>query len=121
MQNPNGILINAVDDSADITSGKLSTGQWVTASFMGYFSDTDAAGTLKIQYSNDPSRGVPDATFTPTNWADVPGTVATATVTSGGTVTVYLPVNFVGRWLRIFFDQSGGSGTCTVTYNGLFV
>lgn len=120
MRNTNGILINAVSDAGSATSDKLDSNQWVAASFMAYFSENTAAGTIKIQFSNDPPAGQAAQNFTPTNWFDVPGSTATATVTAGASVAVYLPVNFVARWLRIVFTRTGGAGTLSVTYNALF-
>lgn len=120
MQNPNGLIINAVSDAADATSDAIRAWQWVYVSFMAYFSESTAAGTIQIQYSNDPLNGQVPSQFTPTNWADVPGSTATATVTSGGTVTVYVPNGFVAQWYRIKFTRSGGAGTFSVSYNALF-
>src|ERR1700677_933458 len=102
------------------TGAKLSSGQWVYASFMAYFSEATASGTIQIQYSNDNAGGQPDLDFTHTNWANVPGSTATATITSGATNTVYIPNGFVARWYRIVFTRTGGAGTFAVTFNALF-
>src|ERR1700735_3115744 len=108
-------------DTSSFTGSKLSSGQWVSASFMAYFSENTAAGTIQLQYSNDNPMGQPDQDFTPTNWANVPGSTATATVTAGATNTVYVPSGFVARWYRILFTRTGGAGTFAVTFDALFV
>lgn len=117
MQNPNSYIFNA-QPIASANSSALSSSQWVAASFLGAFSVTDAAGTLKIQFSNDPPLGV--SPFTPTNWVDVPGTTATATVASGAACVIYVPTNFVARWYRLVWTRTGGTGTFSVTYNAIF-
>ena len=122
MQHVTGFAIpTSSDASGNVTGVILSTSQWVSASFMAYFSEATAAGTIQLQYSDDNPMGQPDADFTPTNWANVPGSTATATITSGGTGTVYVPNGFVQRWLRVVFTRSGGAGTFAVTFNALFV
>lgn len=121
MQNPNNYLFKNQDDTADYTSPQIRSNQWVTASFMCFFSENTAAGTIQLEFSNDPLFGVPPNDFTPTNWMNVPGTQATASVSSGGSVVVYPPTNFVAQWYRIVFTQSGGSGTFSCIYNALFV
>ena len=121
MQNPNGLIISGASDaSGNTTSSAISTSQWVASTFMAYFSENTAAGTLQLQFSNDPPSGIPNNDFTPTNWMNVPGSQATATVSSGGSVVVYPPAYFVCRWLRVVFTRSGGAGTFSVAYNALF-
>lgn len=106
---------------ASANSAALNANQWIALSCMGFFSVTDAAGTLKLQYSNDPANSnLNSSTFVPTNWADVPGATATATVSSGATVTLYVPVNFVARYYRLSWTRTGGTGTFTVTYEALY-
>lgn len=118
MQNPNGLIVNAASN-ATANSNAIGASQWVTASFMAFFTDGTAAGTLQLQYSNDNPTGNPQ--FVPTNWANVPGATATAAVSAGANSTVYVPVNFVARWYRISWTRSAGAGTFSVAYDALFV
>jgi hypothetical protein len=123
MKNTNQFLVNAAADTSSYTSQAVWSWQWLTASFMAYFSEATAAGTIQLQYSNDMPTGVtnPNVQFTPTNWANVPGSTATATIVAGATGTVYPPVNFVAQWYRIVFTRTGGAGTFSVTYDAFAV
>ena len=106
-------------DTASVTGTKISPAAWVYVSFMAYFDEATAAGTIQIQFSNDNPGGNSEENFVPTHWANVPGAEATATIVAGATGTVYLPQNFVGRWYRIVFTRTGGAGTFAVTYCAL--
>lgn len=105
-------------DTSNYTSPKISPAQWIQVSFMAFFSEATAAGTIQIQYSNDNPAGQSDENFVPTNWANVPGSTAVATVAAGASVTVYLPENFCGRWYRIVWTGSG-AGTFGVNYGAV--
>jgi len=104
------------DASGNTTGLKISPAQWFGVSFMAYFSENTAAGTIQIQFSNDNPAGQTEQNFVPTNWANVPGATATATVAAGASVVVYPPQGFFGRWYRITFTRTGGAGTFAVTY-----
>lgn len=106
-------------DATSVTGTKISPAAWIYVSFMAYFSEATAAGTLQIQFSNDNPAGNTEENFVPTNWTNVPGSTATATVTAGGSQSLYLPVNFIGRWYRVTFARTGGAGTFAVTYCAL--
>lgn len=102
------------DDSGSVTGGKIDANQLVSASFLGYFGDNTAAGTLKIQFSNDPTvSGNLAADFTPVNWADIPN--ASAAVSSGASVAILI-ANMSFRWIRAVYTRSGG-GSTTVQCN----
>lgn len=121
MRNVPGFAIpTGTSDAASFTGAKLSSSQWVYVSFMAYFSEATAAGTIQVQYSNDNPLGVIDQDFIPTNWANVPGSTATATIVAGATGTAYVPNGFVARWYRVIFTRTGGAGTFAVTFNALF-
>lgn len=119
MQNPNQYLVkNATNATGN--SPAQRTQQWVYSSFMAVFSDAASAGTIQLQFSNDPSGTQSPATFIPVNWVNVPGTQATATVTAGAAVAVYPPAGFVSQWLRVVYTRSAGAGTYSVIFNALF-
>lgn len=119
MKNTNGLVVNAHSDAGSFTSDKLDSNQWYTSSFMAYFSENTAAGTIQLQFSNDPPMGQPAANFTPVNWANVPGSTATATIVAGASGVVYTPSGFCARWLRVAFTRTGGAGTFSVSYNAI--
>jgi len=108
----------SANDDVSRTSSKIDANQLVSASFHAFFSDTDAAGTVKIQASNDPTvAGNIAADFTPTNWIDIPN--ATGTVTAGSAVLITI-AQLSYRWLRVIFTKSNaGTGTITVNLNAL--
>lgn len=106
-------VLSAVD-TGSATGGKIDSNQLVSASFAAVFGDATAAGTVKIQASNDIcTDGYQPATFTPTNWIDIPS--ATATISSGGSALILL-TNLSYRWMRVVYTRSGG-GSTTINVN----
>jgi hypothetical protein len=107
------------DDSTDQTSSKIDANQLVSISVMAIFSDTDAAGSVKLQFSNDPCNAgnVAASAFTPTNWLDVAS--ASVAVVAGAKVALVLP-QITYRWLRVVWTQTTpGTGEITVNVNAL--
>jgi len=102
--------------NASTESVAIDTLQVYAASFMAVFTDNSAAGTLKLQFSNDVSKSqnLPSG-WTPTNWLDVPS--ATVTVSSGATSSIPMPLSFSYRWLKLVWTRTGGAGTFTVNMN----
>lgn len=109
MRNAQIEILNA-DDSMSQTGSSFWVGQIIAASFCPVFGDVAAAGTLKIQCSNDIPVGAP-AAFTPTNWNDVPN--ATSTIASGvGPAIVIAQMCFA--YIRAVYTRSGGGSTTIV-------
>lgn len=90
------------------TTGAFDLSSMTQVSAQAVFSDNAAAGTLKLQVSNDPPASTGKS---PTNWSDVSG--ATATVASGAT-SLIVNTNVSYCWGRIAFASTGGSGTIAV-------
>jgi hypothetical protein len=115
MRNLNKVLMSAIANDGDKVSAAIDASQIYAISIVGSFTDGSAAGTLKLQGSNDvpPDQSAPPA-FTPTNWADIPnGSVA---VSSGATSTID-KTSLCYRWVRVAWTRSGGAGTFTVRGN----
>jgi len=73
MKNAQINIMQNADDSSSQTGSAFDVGQVVSASFLGYFGDATATGTLKIQASNDnPAPSQYRGSFVPTNFADIP-------------------------------------------------
>lgn len=106
-------VLSAGDDVSQI-GAKIDADQLVSASFQAYFGDSTAAGTVKIQASNDvcPYGYIPGG-FTVTNWTDIPS--ATATVTAGASVLITLP-QISYRWMRVVYTSSV-AGSTTINVN----
>lgn len=115
MRNLNKVLIDAVSNNGDKQSVALDTSQIYAISVATTFSDAAAAGTLKIQGSNDvPADQVAPPAYVPTNWADIP--TASASVTAGGTVVIE-KFSLCYRWVRVTWTRSAGAGTFTARIN----
>lgn len=90
--------------SGNVLSVAVDSRFYINATVQAKFTDGSAAGTLKLQGSNDPTA--------PTNWNDIPS--MTSSVTSGATTTTpttATPLCF--QWIRVVFASTGGSGTIT--------
>ncbi len=107
--------INAVVNSASINGSAINASQLINASFQTINTDTDVAGTVKIQASNDlPPQGQLSP-YTPTNWSDVPN--ATSAVVAGIGPVIILQ-NMAYQFVRAVFTKSvEGTGTMSVTMN----
>lgn len=112
-------MLNAADTASQTGAG-VFVGQAVAASFTSVFGDTGAAGTIKIQGSNEIPVGAP-ASYIPSagSWNDIPS--ATSTIASGvGPAIVLQTMNF--QYVRVVYTRvSGGSSTVTVNMTALGV
>lgn len=95
-------------------SGIIESSQMYQVSLQMVSTGSAAAGTLKLQASNDsPTSGAPyvQGNFVPTNWSDISG----ATVNSSGAATVLIPTqNICYSWLRaVYTSTATGSNTIT--------
>lgn len=113
MRNLNCIALSAAD-TASQNGPAMDTNQWIAASFQAVFGDATAAGTFKLQASNDTYNdryNYPQGTFTPTNWTDIPN--QTASITSGGSAILTIP-QCAYRWIRAVYTRSGGGSTTII-------
>ncbi len=108
----NTIVLSAVDTSSQ-NGPQIDSNQLISASFQTIFGDATAAGTIKIQASNDPAptHYTAQSNFTVTNWVDIPS--ATATITSGASSIITIP-QLSYRWLRAVYTRSSGGSTTII-------
>lgn len=98
-------------DASSINGAQIDANQLISSSFMIYFGDATAAGTVKIQASNDVcAYGNLAQDFTVTNWVDIPN--ATVTIASGASALITIP-QMAYRWIRPVYTRSGG-GSSTI-------
>jgi hypothetical protein len=109
----NQVVINAVaNNTTPAASAPILANQIFNITAIATFSDGAAAGSLVLQGSNDPAKGLDPSLFAPTTWVTIPG--ASATVASGAT-TVLVPTNPVCyNWIRVSWTRTGAAGTLTV-------
>jgi hypothetical protein len=109
--------MSVTNDSTSHNGSAFETQQVYSASFCPVFNDTSAAGTLKVQGSNDAPVGA-NTQFTPTNWNDIPS--ATSTIASGaGPAIVVSTIPF--QYIRVVYTaNSGGSSGGTLQVNASF-
>jgi hypothetical protein len=103
----------SASDATSQNGAQIDSNQLAAASFQALFGDSSAAGTLKIQMSNDIFlESYQPSNFTVSNWTDIPS--ATATVTAGASAVIMLP-EISYRWMRVVFTSSvAGSTTINV-------
>ncbi len=106
MRNVNCNILSAVDTSSQ-NGSQIDSNQLVSASFQAVFGDATAAGTLKIQASNDVAaiQYSSPTSFTVTNWVDIPN--ASAAITSGSSAVITIP-NMCYRWIRAVYTRDSG-------------
>ncbi len=103
MQQFNYSAITAQTNTGTVDSAAIHAKFITSLSAQGVFTDNSAAGTLKLQWSND--------VVAPTHWTDIAS--SSISVTAGGTVgTIVLPCCF--EWIRVTYTRSGGAGTFSV-------
>lgn len=117
MRNLQYAILPTTANLNSVNSSKCDANQLVSASFHVIFSGSDAAGTLTIQASNDPTgEGNTAANFTPTNWVDIPSASCTPTVAGSFLITI---AQLTYRWVRVVWTRTSGTGTVTVNMNAL--
>lgn len=120
MRNVCTTILNAADNVTQ-TGSAINSNQLVSASFQFYFNGTSesAAGTVKIQASNDLLLGATYMGGTPTNWVDIPS--QSASVTSGASALLTIP-NMTYQWIRaVYTSSSGGTGNVICEMNALSI
>lgn len=104
MRQSNFQVLAAVANSGTVTSAAVTAVQIIAATCQATFTDGSAAGTLKLQGSNDAAA--------PATWNDIPNT--SVSVTSGATsCTPVAAPPLCYNWIRAVFVSSGGAGTIT--------
>lgn len=115
MRNTCCTILNGAD-TGNVTGSAIDVGQIYQASFQVVTGDVTAAGTVKIQMSNDAPPAGNQAPFAPTNWTDVSS--ASISVASGVAANPIEIANMKYRWIRAVYTRtSGGSTTITVQMN----
>jgi hypothetical protein len=112
------VVLSAVD-TGSANGEQIDCSKLVAASFQIVFGDTGAAGTFKLQMSNDidPNKYLANQDgWAVTNWIDIPN--ATASITSGASAMIYLTQSTFPStaWIRAVYTRSGG-GSSTVVVN----
>lgn len=110
MRNSQQTILSAID-TASQTGAAIDVGQIVSASFVPSFGDVTAAGTVRIQCSNDAPNARYLDIFVPTNWADVPN--ATSTIVAGVGPAIVIP-NMCFSYIRAVYTRTGGGSTTIV-------
>lgn len=107
MRNQSSQILSGTCDGNITGAVALDVNQAINLTFQTVVTGgTTAAGTVKIQGSNDlPTNGA-RAGFAPTNWSDIPN--ATATVTSGVAPLIVLS-NVACQYMRAVFTRSAGA------------
>ena len=106
--------ITSGDSSASsITGSAINASQLINSYWQVICSASDAAGTVKIQMSNDlPPDGNMASGYTPTHWSDIPS--ATSAVSSGAGPCIVL-ANMSAQWVRAVYTKSGGGAASSMS------
>lgn len=113
MRNYPVLILNDVDTGSATGLG-FFVGQAVAASFTCITGDVDAAGTVKLQGSNEVPVGQPE-NYTPSagSWVNITG--ATSAIASGvGPAIVLATMNF--QYIRAVYTRSSGGSTTIKVY-----
>lgn len=101
------VNILSAADNQNTNGTAINSNQLVSASFQAIFGDTQAAGTLKLQASNDYELS---PSFSPSNWTDIPN--QSASITSG--VSALLTIASMSyQWIRAVYTTTA-TGAQTV-------
>ena len=111
------ITIMTGTDVATKNGTAIDTGQVVSASFQISFSDTDIAGTVKLQACNDQVDNRLSTNGQLVHWSDIPS--ASSTIVAGVAPMITIP-NMVYSFIRaVLTATTPGTGTITVNMNSL--
>jgi len=107
----NAPIIQSHSNAATYSFPAIYVAQDYGISVLAVQGDTTAAGTVKLQASNDYVAGANTGSFSPTNWVDVANT--SQTVASGATVLIpYTQICY--QWVRVVWTETT-PGTSTIT------
>lgn len=98
-------------DNQNSSGTQIDANQLIAASFQAVFGDTTAAGTFKIQASNDILTTGNPQDFTATNWTDIPN--GSVSIISGASRIIPL-AQMAYRWIRAAY-VSTATGVQTIT------
>lgn len=101
------------DGDAAYTSAAIDTQCWVTFSVQGTTTST-AAGTIKVQVSNDPMP-YSGATLV---WTDL---ASASVAVSAGSNGIIPKTDCSYRWIRLVYTKSGSTGTVRAQVAGMSV
>lgn len=118
MMNVTATILTA-PDTAGATGAAINSNQLISASFQAICADITAAGSVKIQASNDSPPQGQLSTFVPTNWTDIPN--ATASVSAGVAPLILIPVCSFRYMRAVYAFTSGGSTTINVQMSAMSV
>lgn len=110
----NAPILQSGPTTGNINGAPIPANQLFAASVLATFSENTAAGTIKLQASNDAPIAGQQAPFAPVNWVDIPN--ATAAVTAGASVLVPM-TQLAYQWIRVVFARTGGAGTSNFYIN----
>jgi hypothetical protein len=97
-------IFDAVLIAGSPVSIAIGSNNSFNATVQATFTDAAAAGTLKLQASNDP--------INPTNWSDITG--ASVVVVAGALVITPSVINHLCyQFIRAVFTRTAGAGTIT--------
>jgi hypothetical protein len=101
MESSNIPVFQAKANTGTVASSAIPAKFIINATVQAVFTDAAAAGTLKLQASNDP--------VNPVHWSDIVG--GSIAVAAGSTsMTPSLPNALSYQWIRAVFVSTGGAG-----------
>jgi len=110
MESSNIHVFSTVANVGTVVSAAIPAKFTINATVQAKFTDAAAAGTLKLQASNDP--------VNPTNWSDIVG--SSIAVAAGATsLTPSLPNALSYQFIRAAFVRSAGAGTINAYMNAV--
>lgn len=112
------VNIYSASNASSSNGSAIDVNQIVSASFQIVTTDATAAGTFKLQFSNDlPTTDRQN--FVPTNWTDIPSASA---VMAAGVAPGIVIANMAFSYIRVSFTRSAGAAVLTkVNMNQLSV
>ena len=99
----NDSIMDAIDASVATTNSEVIDSKMCKKLSLQCVATGTAAGTIKVQFSND--------ILAPVNWSDI----ASATIAvSGAGVTQLAPIDVCYQWMRCVYTKSSGTGTISL-------
>jgi hypothetical protein len=113
MRQVNDLVLSGLD-SGSVNGSQLDTNQLINMSFHCVISDSTAAGTFKLQASNDVAPiQISGPDFVVTNWVDIPN--ESITMTAGKLQGILSLSEMSFRWVRaVYTETTPGTGTVIV-------
>lgn len=116
MRSVDFLAISSASQVATVNGTPMDSRQLLAVSVQAVVTGGDAAGTIKLQFSNDVTDPVMPAGAVPTNWTDI---TSASVAVSGAAVYGIMKTELCYQFIRAVYVRTSGTSVIAVRIKGL--